>query len=1081
MKRAPHGSVLLGVLFVGGALLASGSAIARDKAKPQTLGDLKPPSIEIRREARVDASAARAMENYRKFLELQKTDPSLRAEALRRLGDLNLEAGELERMEKEVSSLDIQGAEAIRLYTLLLKAYPDYPRNDEVLYQLARAYETTAQSDLALATLERIVTRYPNAVLMPEVDFRRGEILFSARRWVDAQRAYERVIARGAKGQFYNQSLYKHGWALFKQGLSEDSLPSFMGVLDSLLLEPANKRKLRPDKSLSRPDTELVEDTLRVSSITFSYLDGAASLEAYLAKGERPAYAHMLYSRLGDLFVEKQRWQDAAASYRAYVAKDPNSEYAPGLAMQAIEAYGKGGFGQLVLDGKRDFVERYNFSSGFWQGRERGKYPAIEGALRVNLKDVATWYHSTAQSSKKVADYEQAARWYRDYLQSFPDADDSAATNYLLAETLFESLQFAAAAEEYQRTAYDYPRNAKSAAAAYASLAAYDRHEAGLTGDPKTEWHRRSIDAGVRFAKTFPEHPDSGGVLTRAAQDIFKQGDLPRAIEVAQAVLDHQPAVDMPKQRIAWTVIAQSNFDLGQFAPAEQAFVRARDLVPAGDPMRKDLSERLAAAVYKQGEAKRSAGDGAGAVDDFLRVAQLAPDSPVRTTAEYDAAAQLITLKQWSRAIGVLEGFRRNWPQSQLQSDVTRKLAVAYVEAGRPGDAAVEFERIAANSAESADLRREALASAADNYEKAGNTARTVAVLERYVAQYPSPFADALDSRQRLADFAAKAGDAARLQFWQKEIIKADAAAGDARTDRSRLLAARAQLALTVPARDAFRAIKLVAPLKKSLTAKRKALEAARNAYRTAMDYRVAEVTTAATYETAELYRQLGKDIMKSERPRKMNKEEREQYDTLLEEQAFPFEEQAIGIHEVNAARAREGLWDDSVKASFAALAELKPGRYAKTEQVVSAPVLAAATAARQSGDLAGAEELLTKQVNGTASDLLVFAELGYVQRLRGKFADARVSYEKAVALDATYAPAQRNLGVLLDLFLDDPVAALAAFERYRALTGEEKPVSGWIAELKPRVAKLAKPAAEPAAPPTEPAKPATEPAGGGT
>ena len=46
---------------------------------------------------------------------------------------------------------DAQGAEAIKLYTSLLKSYPDYPRNDQVLYQLARAYETTGQPEAALA------------------------------------------------------------------------------------------------------------------------------------------------------------------------------------------------------------------------------------------------------------------------------------------------------------------------------------------------------------------------------------------------------------------------------------------------------------------------------------------------------------------------------------------------------------------------------------------------------------------------------------------------------------------------------------------------------------------------------------------------------------------------------------------------------------------------------------------------------------------------------------------------------------------------------------------------------------------
>ncbi len=138
--------------------------------------------------------------------------------------------------------------------------------------------------------------------------------------------------------------------------------------------------------------------------------------------------------------------------------------------MQAIEAYRKGGFSQLVLDGKHEYVEHYNFSSPFWQGRDRAQYPTVVQELKTNLKDVATYFHATAQKSKKVEDYQEAAKWYRDYLKSFPDDPDSAATNYLLAETLFESHQYADAGNEYENTAYGYPKNAKSATAAYASL-----------------------------------------------------------------------------------------------------------------------------------------------------------------------------------------------------------------------------------------------------------------------------------------------------------------------------------------------------------------------------------------------------------------------------------------------------------------------------------------------------------------------------------------------------------------------------------------------------------------------------------
>ena len=140
---------------------------------------------------------------------------------------------------------------------------------------------------------------------------------------------------------------------------------------------------------------------------------------------------------------------------------------------------------------------------------------------------------------------------------------------------------------------------------------------------------------------------------------------------------------------------------------------------------------------------------------------------------------------------------------------------------------------------------------------------------------------------------------------WYHEIISADAQAGAQRTERTHYLAAKAQLALAQPARDAFRAVRLTAPLKKSLIVKRDALETAMDGYKRAADYQVAEVTTAATYEMAELYRTLAKDLMASERPKNLKGDELDEYNALLEEQVFPFEEQAIKAHELNAARAQ--------------------------------------------------------------------------------------------------------------------------------------------------------------------------------
>jgi hypothetical protein len=291
----------------------------------------------------------------------------------------------------------------------------------------------------------------------------------------------------------------------------------------------------------------------------------------------------------------------------------------------------------------------------------------------------------------------------------------------------------------------------------------------------------------------------------------------------------------------------------------------------------------------------------------------------------------LIQTENWPRANSVLEDFRRNFPNHALSADVNAKLAVGYVAVGSSALAAKEFQRIADGDG-SAEEKREALWRSGELYSKSGQTAQAATAYGQFVQRYPKPVPEAIEARQKLVDIAAASGNAAELTRWQKEIVAADATAGSERNDRTRYLAAKAQLVLAQPARDAFLGTKLVIPLDKSLNAKQVRMKDALAEYGKAADYGVAEVTTAANYEIAELYHSLSKDLLTSQRPRELKKDELEQYDVLLEEQASPFEEQAIKLHEVNAARTVDGFYDEWVQKSLAALAELSPARYAKPE-----------------------------------------------------------------------------------------------------------------------------------------------------
>jgi hypothetical protein len=80
----------------------------------------------------------------------------------------------------------------------------------------------------------------------------------------------------------------------------------------------------------------------------------------------------------------------------------------------------------------------------------------------------------------------------------------------------------------------------------------------------------------------------------------------------------------------------------------------------------------------------------------------------------------------------------------------------------------------------------------------------------------------------------------------------------------------------------------------------------------------------------------MGKALLESERPANLQGEALAEYDLLLEEQAYPFEEQAIALHETNIERMNSGLYDEWIEQSLAQLAELVPARYAKQERSVA-------------------------------------------------------------------------------------------------------------------------------------------------
>ena len=956
---------------------------------------------------------ARAVAAYRDFLAAAPAASPHRAPAQRRLADLEMELAD----QRSADGQPPDYRSAITLYQAWLAGQPKAEGRDAVLYQLARAQEQGGELDAALATLDRLVAAHPASAHRDEAEFRRGELLFSARRWADAEAAYATVLQAGAGNPWLDRALYMQGWSRYRQGRWNDALESLFGVLDLKLGDAS------PD-TLSRAEQELVDDSLRVTALSLEQLQGAAAIDAHVQSERRRTYAWRVYDHLATLYQRQGRVRDATDAYQRFAQSQPLTLQAAKAQQRVIELQDAAGFNAQALQARRDFVLAHAPGSDWARATEPSD--EVQRWWRDHVDTLARHHHAQAQRTQNAADVDDAHRWYRLALDH-GDPARRGERRFLLAELLFDAGRFEPALAAYDDAAYGDADHARRADAAYAGLLSRDRLLATRT-EPTAQaaLQRAQIQAAQRFAQRFDSDPRATAVLAHAAERQWALNDGPAAQQLARQVLGRADA-DIELRRRAHAVLADVAMAARDHAGAEQAYAQVLALLPTTDAAAQArYAERLATAIYRQGEAERDAGRPADAARHFARVGSQAPGSTAAPAALYDGALQRMALKDWPAATRALEALRQQHPQHALARSAVPQLALAYAESGRPRDAAVQLERWADGLADAAAARA-ARWQAAELFDRAGDASRAAPLYQRAQADAASPLPQVVQARWRLAELARTQGKPKDELALLRALQQADAQGGDARTERTRTLAARAMLRLAEPLLAAYRQVALVEPLKATLARKKTRFDAVQAAYAEAAAAGSAEAQAAATAHSAALYQDFGRAVLGSQKPRGLKKADAESYQVLLEEQAYPFEEKAVELHRANAERTRQGQYDEWVRQSYAALAVLRPLRWGKRERPTDAGTSSAAR----------------------------WTHEGLAHREVGRFDDARQAYERALADDPQHVPARLNLAILLDLYLHQPAAALVHFKALPpGSAGADLP--RWVAELESRLPRQA-------------------------
>jgi tetratricopeptide (TPR) repeat protein len=876
-----------------------------------------------------------AIKNYQDYLDNSHAG-SFSGDAIRRLADLELETGEIMNIQ-DTGQIAVDGRKnllsAIEHYEIFLKTYPENKDNDHILYQLSKAYALIGETDKALEALDQIAYDYPKSAYIEEVQFRRGESLFSDGNYAEAEIAYFFIVSRYKNSTYYEKSQYKLGWSQFKQSSYKTALDTFTQILDQKQSEgKVLASTIRND--IPKTEYDFITDVLRVISYALSYNNDVNSINALFVNHPQRIYEPLIYKSLAELYLSKERHIDAANVYLAYTTYKPASTLAPEFHDLAIQAYQTGKFNNEAIASKKSYIQKYGIQTPFWLAQTEADKQAINTRLRTHIRDLAAYYHALAKPTKSLDNYKQAIYWYGLYIQDFPDDKETQQMNFLLAESYFDTQDYFSALSEYEKTAYSYADSPISAEAGYASVIAYEKLLAQTSQENIAPLKIKQLQNAVRFCNTFPGHKHAIAVTTNTAEELYKTGNFTLAAEFANRVVENPANTDINNTRTAWIVLAHSQFELGDYLFAEKAYSESLKLVDPKDKLYPELSDRLAASIYKQGEQARNSNDYSLAAMLFMRAATTVPSSSISATAEYDAATMHLKLEEWDKSIGILENFRKTHGKNPKYSQgISEKLVLAYSESGQYSKAADEIGvLIGLNQLDPAN--REMVWKAAELYEKDGKKQKSIDMYMTYIKNYPEPFAQNIEAHKIVSDFYEKTGPQETWHTWLRKTVNAERNGGPARTERTHYIAASALVVLTRPVLKRFENVNLTIPLNKSLATKKTYMQEALEAYKEIMSYQIAEFTTESTYRVGGIYQHLAKSLMDSERPKELSEEEVEQYNILLEEQAFPFEEKAIEIHASNAQRTKDGIYDEWVKKSIDMLATLQPVRYQKPEKI---------------------------------------------------------------------------------------------------------------------------------------------------
>ncbi len=985
----------------------------------------------------------------------------------------------------------------VSFYENLLATTPPQELKDDFYYELASSQDRLGQTDQASQMMALLLQRFPESAHRQEAQFRLAEYAFARKDYATARQYYQQVVqaqapdtplARQVDAPYWQQAQYQLGWGHYKDGQFEAAISAFEQLIDAL----------QAKKTLNKGEQARLSDSIRTLSLAYVQLGGAPALAKRY--GQQPLSANELavYRAVIDRYREQKQEFDVAQTYENFIQRHPKARETAQFNAELIEVYKSAGFAQDIIRAKTDYVQRFATSGQYFQQADAADQASLRPMLKTNLDDLARHFHAMAQKDRSPEEFRKAAGLYRQQLDLATAPDDQVRIRQSLAEVLYSAGDYEQAIPLFEALAYQPPLGNKPSEAGYFALLAYQAELKKRPEPQQAEWQKRQLDSTLRYADAFGTDPQAATILLTLAGQYLDRQQPATVQQLAERTLQ-LPQLVAGDRKTALILRANSLFDQQNWTLAEPAYRDVLGLtLEAADRQR--YQNQQAISLYRQAEQQQQAKQ----LDAASRLYQQASDTSADERLKVDAAwRSAMVLGEVPAAIVPLQQFLQRYAEREQARGLLERIAA--IQSGQQDWAGLSqtYQQISARDRTQApDNAAAALWLAADSERRLVNapeqnrltplSAAERRLYQQYLGWPKAPLDQQVEASERLYQDALLRQDGpVQQQELARQVRWATAGSIPAELQpRLRYLLARARHLEAQPALARYQGLSVGQPIKDSIAAKKAALDEVIRTQQAIIDLKVADFVPQAQATLGDSFAQFYQAILAIPAPDSLDDLAREQFALALEEQADPLKSKAIEWHQANItlARAPEApLWDRWIRQSYASLALLSPGRYQRPwhglPASVTDPVLVRAATLIKDGLPEQALPLLeasptTAPVSAAAGQPApqpapaTVIPLLKAQALMGtgQFRAAAQQLQQLAQQQPTEAEAPYHLGILYELYLNQPRDALTAYQRYASLRPSDPVVGKWIALLTKQTGTILPPAAPVTAPAQEPA-----------